>query len=122
MIRNFTWSGVSQGYFCRTSAAMPLTTAAACDVPDIVYSTSLAARYWLNVVERRSSSSMIPRMCPPGATTSGLTKPSVVGPVEENEQSLSSVGSEGVELSGIAPTARAYGLFPGRPMVIGFGP
>ena len=29
-------------------------------------------------------SGITPTMCPPGATTSGLTKPSIVGPVAEN--------------------------------------
>ncbi len=61
-------------------------------------------------------------MCPPGATTSGLTKASNVGPADENEASRSSAPSPGVKLSVIAPTVITYGTLPGTPTENGSGP
>src|SRR6185503_1824118 len=97
-------------------------TAAACDVPDIVKSCcnrftdfgSMYARYALLDIDAL--------MWPPGETSSGFTKPSYVGPVDENDASRSSAYLYGVLLSVSAPTVITYGTLPGTFTVIGSGP
>ena len=41
MMRHFTWSGVRPWLLLMTSAATPDTTAAACEVPDMVKKSPL---------------------------------------------------------------------------------
>jgi hypothetical protein len=41
MIRHLTWSGLKPGFCWMISAATPETTAAACDVPDMVKKSPL---------------------------------------------------------------------------------
>ncbi len=82
MMRNLTWSGVKLGLASNASAATAEVTAAACEVPaawkycgGITSSGySLASAAFCFIVETR---------CAPGATTSGFTNASRVGPAAE---------------------------------------
>ena len=50
-----------------------------------------------------------PTTWPPGADTSGLTNPSIVGPVEENDDKISSERSMGVKLSDFTTASSTTG-------------
>ncbi len=65
---------------------------------------------------------MSPARWPPGTTTSGLTKPSKVGPADENEVTPQPTDEFGFQLSVIAPTVITYGVLPGTETLIGLGP
>ncbi len=92
---HLTSSGVRPGSACSISAATPLTTAADMDVP-LIWKYWASMRYSGWSLAMALLFSMVEITCPPGATTSGLTKPSTVGPAEEKEARKSSVPFPGV--------------------------
>ena len=92
-------SGSSDGSSSSMSATMPLTTAAAWLVPDIVKPFPCARTYSGYSSGSQAYDGITPSMWPPGATMSGLTKPSTVGPADENCANLSSPSAFGVYAS-----------------------
>jgi hypothetical protein len=105
----FTWSGVSDGRSCRSSAAAPETNAAACEVPlprkNRPPNAAVDPYFWsMNEPGTRSPCTEVP-----GATRSGLRTPS------PRVEKAGMVSSEWVfvPLESLAPTARTYGSCAG---------
>jgi len=84
-----TWSGLSDGFFERSSATAPDTIAADCDVPlPRKYRASSMPSGWLTSMEEFGTRS--PWMCAPGATKSGARALPHFAPAE-NVLTVSSV-------------------------------
>ncbi len=94
--RHLTSSGVRLGSACSSSAATPLTTAAACEVPDMLKKRLLYANSGCSLAISWPRKLMTPSIWAPGATSSGLTKPSNVGPVDEKTATNSCVWATGI--------------------------
>src|SRR6476469_4437940 len=92
-------------------AASPETTAAAIEVPPILkYWPSV--RHVSHIFEKADPRGIVEARCAPGATTSGLRKPSCVRPWLDHEVRKSSVIA-GVPPSSTAPTVITKGSLAG---------
>jgi len=94
--RHFTPSGVSAGFACSIRATMPEVTPAACEVPVISSSPPCFGICAPKAVTSAEVVGIAAAIWPPGAITSGFTKPSCVGPAAENEATRSSARLVGV--------------------------
>ncbi len=113
-------SGVSDGFCWNMSAAMPATTAVACEVPvPLKYDVPTTAEEWnMSTVESGSRSET---MLMPGASRSGLANLSGVGP--RLEKSASTTGLPAFwSWTFAAPTVSTKGSSPGLSTVPGDGP
>src|SRR4051812_12234249 len=110
--RVFTWSGERSGERCRIRAAAPAARADENDVPEpLAYFLPIALLgYAVSIVD---PGDRLDTTDWPGASTSGLTRPSVVGPMLEKPASRSSL-SETVVLSLLLPTVTMRGSLPGE--------
>src|SRR3954471_4004451 len=108
-----TCIGDSVGYFCSSTAAAPLTTAAACDVPLPLKKRSpiRADGYFTSAYPPGLRSETIDR---PGAITSGAL--AGVVPWLLRAAAVSSAGLV-VPFGSVAPTVMMYGLEPGLRML-----
>ena len=107
----FTWSGVQSGWRARICAAIPETTGAENDVPDIQMYPG-ATRRSGNVVASVLADGTGPIIQRPGAPSSGFAKPSAVAPKDVHGAALSSA-RETVSAMSDAPTVITNGSFPG---------
>src|SRR5215216_1756142 len=105
MIASFTCCGVSDGSTSRIRSATPVTNGAAMLVP-------------LSVIDPFVVFARADVTLTPGPITSGLIRPSAVGPRLENGASLNPLSS----MFDIAPTVNAAGAAAGDPIVHVPGP
>src|SRR5262249_55287987 len=125
----FTSGGVRPGFACNMSAAAPATTGAATDVPlnsisvwfgawvapGTIASCGYVVTSWFHPARvPRMSEESAPTTRLPGATRSGLSQPSTVGPRELKPATVSSARAV-VECMLIAPTVITVGSWPGDP-------